>query len=288
MRSTPRTILTLFLSLLLTATLAGAGLASEPDDAPGRTVELRLMSFNIAHGMGDLDRTAQVIEASGADVVGLQEVDRAWGARSDFADQTKELAEQLDMHAFFGPIYSYDPLEDGLPRQEYGLAYLSRYPIIDANNHELTRLPTTEPDPEPVMLPGFPHVRVNVHGVHVDVYNTHLDFRGDPWIREMQVDDTLAITGTEPTRSVLMGDLNAEPGDPELTPLFEVYDDAWSLAGDGAGLTFPADDPEKRIDYVLTSPDIEVTNAEVLDTDASDHLPVVADVVIERDVPARR
>jgi endonuclease/exonuclease/phosphatase family metal-dependent hydrolase len=287
MRYLRRTVLMLLVPILLVGVVVAPGLASAPDDTPARSVELRLMSFNIAHCMSDLDHTAQVIEASGADVVGLQEVDRAWGARSDFADQAKVLAEQLDMHVFFGPIYSFDPLDEGLPRQEYGLAYLSRYPIIDATNHEITRLPTTEPDPEPVMLPGFPHIRVNVNGVHVDVFNTHLDYRGDPWIREMQVDDMLAITGTEPTRSVLMGDLNAEPEDPELAPVFDVYRDAWELAGDGAGLTFPTDDPEKRIDYVLTSPDIDVVNAEVLDTDASDHLPVVADVVIERDDRAR-
>lgn len=290
MTASRRAALTLLVPLLALGLLAGPGLASDAgealEDAPGQTVELRLMTYNIAAGIHGLDEVADAIEAAGADVVGLQEVDVHWGARSDFEDQVTILAERLDMHAFFAPIYELDPLEEGDPTRDYGLAILSRFPIQEATNHEITRLPTVIPDPEPQPVPGSPQVTVNARGVELDVHNTHLDYRADPYIREMQVDDTLEITGHEPERTVLMGDLNAEPQDPELSPLFDVFEDSWALAGDGAGLTFPAAAPEKRIDFILTSPDIEVLDAQVIQTGASDHLPVVADVAIDRDVPA--
>jgi endonuclease/exonuclease/phosphatase family metal-dependent hydrolase len=50
--------------------------------------------------------------------------------------------------------------------------------------------------------------------------------------------------------------------------------DAWPEAK-GAGWTYPAESPVKRIDYVLTSAHFGVVRAAVAATDASDHRPVV-------------
>ncbi|WP_205745659.1 endonuclease/exonuclease/phosphatase family protein [Egibacter rhizosphaerae] len=272
----------------LALAVAASPVAAEPpghDRAPGLEVDLRVASFNMAAGMGDLSATADAIEDLDADIVGLQEVDVHWGARSDFEDQAARLAEMLDMEVFFAPIYTFEPFEEGDPDREYGLAFLSDYPLHETINHDLTRLSTQGEDPEPEPMPGFPQVTANVKGVTVDLYNTHLDYRGDPTVRELQVDDTLEILGDEPAPAVLLGDLNAPPEAPELAPLFEVMDDAWAVAGEGDGFTFPAEDPDARIDYVLATPDIEVRDAQVVDTQASDHLPVVADLTVERDVP---
>jgi len=79
----------------------------------------------------------------------------------------------------------------------------------------------------------------------------------------------------------MMGDLNARPGDPEIAPLTEVLDDAWVMAGDGAGFTFDAATPHARIDYVLTSDDLVARSAAVVPSDASDHLAVVADLDLD-------
>jgi len=263
-------------------------LALPGDEAAARRAApdrgLRVMSYNMHVGIGsdrrlDLQRTASALRDSGADVVALQEVDVHWSSRSDFEDQARVLAEELGMHLFFAPIYSFDPLETGQPRREYGLAVLSRYPILDAENHAITRLSTQSQSPSPQPAPGFPEVVLNVRGVKVHVYNTHLDYRRDPAVRRMQVDDMLAVMAEDEGPKVLMGDLNAPPDAPELTRLQSALSDSWTVAGDGGdGLTYPASDPVKRIDYVLASPDIEVKNARVLDTLTSDHLPVVADL----------
>lgn len=257
-----------------------AGSASAEPRAPDR--ELTAMSYNVYHGTGadgrlDLERTARVIRRSGAEIVGLQEVDVHWGARSNFRDQAERLAEMLDVNYFFAPIYSLDPPESGRPRREYGLAVLSEYPIRHAENHEMTRLsPLLGPEPQPA--PGFPEVRVNVRGVTVTLYAAHLDYRADPTVREMQVDDVLEIVDADRGPTLLVGDLNAPPGAPELAPLWNVFDDAWDARGEGPGYTFPAEEPTKRIDYVLTSPTVETDSVDVVDALASDHRPVVAEL----------
>jgi len=111
------------------------------------TVGLRVATDNIKAGSGgdnvfDLGRTAAAIAETDADVVGLQEVDVHWGARSLDPDVAQELADRLDLHVGFAPIYSLDPAAAGEPRRQYGVAVLSRYPVLEFTNHDLTRLST--------------------------------------------------------------------------------------------------------------------------------------------------
>jgi len=265
-------VLLLVMLLFLSATPASA--------AP--SVTLRVLSYNIHTGIGtdgvlDLARTAAAIRATGADVVALQEVDVHWAARSDFRDQARDLADMLAMRVFFAPIYDLDPLTPGAPRRQYGVAVLSRFPVLHAENHEITRLSTQDPDPVPAPAPGFAEAVVLVRGVPVHVYSTHLDYRADPAVREMQVADTLRIMSGDRGAQVLLGDFNAEHGAPELAPLWTVLTDA---VPDGA--TYPAEAPTKRIDFVAVSDGVRVRSATVPETLASDHRPVLAELSVRR------
>jgi hypothetical protein len=141
-------------------TLAVPAAAAAPNTA-AHDVPLRVMSYNIFHGAGsdnvfDLDRTAATIQAQHPDIVGLQEVDQTWDARSNFVDEPAALAKALHMSVFFGAIYDLPPLTEGAPDRRYGVAILSRYPIVHAVDHEITRLSTQDPNPVPAPAPGFP------------------------------------------------------------------------------------------------------------------------------------
>ncbi|GAA1415356.1 endonuclease/exonuclease/phosphatase family protein [Streptomyces thermospinosisporus] len=249
----------------------------------GRQVPLRVATYNIRAGAGqdnvfDLDRTARAVRDLHADVIGLQEVDVHWGARSDFVDEARALAEKLRMRVFFAPIYDLDPASEGGKRRQYGVAILSRHPVLDAENHEITRLSTQTPDPVPEPMPGFAEVVVKVRGVPVHVYSTHLDYRSDPSVRAAQVRDMLAVLAEDRGPKILVGDFNTEPSAPELAPLWQRLRDA---APDGGG-TYPAAVPVKRIDLVTVSPGVTVAGARTVATDASDHRPVVADLRLRR------
>lgn len=240
------------------------------------------MSYNIHHGTGTdgtlaLERTANVIRESGAEIVGLQEVDGHWSERSNFRHQAKLLGETLNMNYFFAPIYSLEPPERGRPRRKYGVAVLSDHPILESVNHEITRL-STQSETGPRLAPGFPEVKINVRGVRVSFFVTHLDYRADPAVRTMQVDDMLDIMDSRCGVPILVGDLNASPDAPELAPLWDEFGDSWDARGGGPGYTYPADDPTKRIDYVLSSPVVDTDSVSVVDTLASDHRPVVAEL----------
>jgi len=88
---------------------------------------------------------------------------------------------------------------------------------------------------------------------------------------------TARVDTTVPT--LVFGDMNASPGAPELQPLLTLLHDAWPAAN-GSGFTYPAEAPTERIDYVLISSHFRVRGASVPVTEASDHRPVVVDLLL--------
>ncbi|TDD65786.1 metal-dependent hydrolase [Jiangella aurantiaca] len=264
-------------TLAVLGLMAGTALPASSADPSPRDRPLTVMSFNIHHGVGtdnllNLQRVADVIKTEGVDVVGLQEVDRHWGERSDFVDQAAWLAEELDMHVVYGANLDQDPLQPGQPRRQYGTAILSERPIREWDNTFLPRYEGHEQR-------GLLRARINVRGVWVTVYNTHLQ-HNDANERLEQVAAIEQLMGEPDESVVLLGDLNARPEAPEIQALVDELVDTWEAAGVGDGNTYPAEDPNARIDYVLTSDDVIVRTAAVVSTDASDHLPAKADVLL--------
>jgi endonuclease/exonuclease/phosphatase family metal-dependent hydrolase len=232
---------------------------------------LRVMTFNIAAGNGDLARITETIRREDPDVVALQEVDVNWGARSGFANQISELASALGMESRFAPIYRLPGADSTKPQREYGVALLSRFPIIHFRNDTITRLSTQSEAATPVPAPGFLNATILVRGSAVRVFNTHTDYRPDPAVRVKQVGEMLAIVGQPATPTLLFGDLNAPPSAPEMQPLLLRLRDAWPVEN-GDGFTYPATLPVK-------SPHFRTVSSRVVETNASDHRPVVVELV---------
>lgn len=267
----------LVLSLACTLLLSAGGHRAAAQFPP---VGLRVMSYNIQAGGGNLDSIAAVIRSSSATLVALQEVDVHWDKRSGFADQATELAAKLGLQVRFAPIYRLPGTDSASPPREYGVALLSRYPIVAFTNHAITRLSTQGTNVAPTPMPGFLEATIDARGWRVRVFNTHLDYRSNPAVRRQQVSESLAIIGDAETPVLMLGDLNAVPTAPELQPLFARLHDGWPDRV-GAGFTYPAVKPVRRIDYVLASKHFRVIYARVLGTQASDHRPVVMDLVIK-------
>lgn len=254
--------------------MSGVGGASVAAAEPGSTDrELKVMSFNIHHGVGtddrlDLRRVADVAKRERVDVVALQEVDRHWSERSGFVDQAAWLADALEMHVVYGANIDRDPVEPGQPRRQYGTAILSTAPILDWDNTHLPRYEGHEQR-------GLLRARIVVRGAAVQVYNTHLQ-HNDAAERLEQTEAIKRLIGEHNGPAVLLGDLNALPGAPEIRTLLADLVDTWDAGGAGDGFTYPSAAPNRRIDYILTSPDVRTRSATVVTSDASDHLPVRA------------
>lgn len=259
---------------------------------------VRIMTFNIHFGNTinnefDILEIAKVIKDSNSDIVCLQEVDNYWSSRSEYESLIKIISIKADL-----PYYIYNPIYDKpssrgaeYPNEQFGTAILSRYKIVESHDYILSRWSSQKGDPQPGE-PGFPsqyhgfgHVILDIEGKNFSVYNTHLDYRANPpegyeeTMRAIQVREMLKIIDFKyPT--VLTGDMNADFSAKDVfDPLLERFDDSWSIAGEGSGLSFPCIDPYIRIDYILFNKysHIQVKNAFLIQTQVSDHLPVVVD-----------
>ncbi len=226
---------------------------------------LRVMAYNVKHGQGmdgevDLERIARVIEAQEVDVVTLQEIDRVC-ERSGGLDQAAWLGERLGMEAVFGSFMEY---QGG----HYGMAVLSRHPIVSSENHPLP------PGPEPrtalaarVRLPGGREVVV----VGVHLYRTEEE-------RMAQAEQMLAALDQVDVPVILAGDFNSTPDSPVMARLRK---DFTNVPKGEDHLTFDSVTPRVEIDYVLLRPAgafIDPT-LDVLDEPlASDHRPLVCEL----------
>ena len=260
---------------------------------------LRVMTFNIHFGNTinneyDILNISQIIKDSESDIVCLQEVDNNWSSRSQYESLISIISKNADL-----PYYIYNPIYDKkssrgekYPNEQFGTAILSKYKILESHDYIISRWSSQEGDPQPGE-PGFPsqfhgfgHVILDIGGTNFSVYNTHLDYRADPpegyqeTMRAIQVREMLDIMNYKyPT--ILTGDMNADLSAKDVfDPLLEKFDDAWSVAGEGDGLSFPCINPYIRIDFILYNKksNIRVKNIFLIDTQVSDHLPVVADI----------
>jgi endonuclease/exonuclease/phosphatase family metal-dependent hydrolase len=161
---------------------------------------------------------------------------------------------------------------------EYGIAVLSRGFIgfrwtkpLPVSPVETRAGGSREPR---VALLAFATVRNASWGV----LNTHLDPADGP-ARAQEVSGLVDIVKMQLAESapfVLGGDLNSTPDNPVLQPLLAAgLRDAWAECGSGDGFTYPADKPAKRIDYLWLSGNLHCASAQVLDTQISDHRPVL-------------
>ncbi|MFL9657058.1 endonuclease/exonuclease/phosphatase family protein [Streptomyces sp. PB17] len=276
-----RTLPVLAAAVALAAAAGPATAAAvSADRLPGPRV-LDVMTFNIHHAQGtddvlDLRRVATVIRRSGADVVGLQEVDNHYSERSDWADQPAELAKLLGYHVVFGANIDNSPPAPGGHRVQYGTAILSRYPITASDNTWLYKSPGQEQR-------GLLHATLDVHGKKVEFYNTHLA-AGSQVDRLRQTAQVVDLIGTTKP-GILVGDFNALPTAPESQPLQKAYTDAWaeSLHARGDGATYPAQSPTERIDLIYATRKVTPLVTEVLKDDptASDHRPLLSKVLVK-------
>lgn len=247
---------------------------------PPQGKALRVMTYNIygaratsPDNAADLDAIAEVIRRQDPDFVTLNEVDVFTERSGKDVHQARDLAEKLGMEWHFSKAIDRDG-------GEYGDAVLSKYPILERISYTL---------PCAAELPGEDRalsvIRVEIDGKSLYVASTHLDHLSDDASRMVQSAEIRTICSTELTGDIILcGDLNAIPSSNVISTMTSFLTSAGSIDH----YTFPSDNPTRKIDYIMYAPInhfgvqechvVSRSDQQVNGIDASDHLPVVADI----------
>ena len=254
---------------LLVIAGAACGTKTSSEQLHVRTADtLRVLTYNIHHAEGmdeivDLERIAALIRVLDPDLVALQEIDSVT-TRTGQVDQAAELGRLTGLAHLFG---SFMPYQGGA----YGMALLSRWPIDVSHN---LRLPDgDEPRTALSATVTSPQTGQRVRFVGIHFYRTDEE-------RLAQATRLEAYLESETNPTILAGDFNSTPGSGVMNSLQKF----WAVVDKGEDrFTFSSFDPVREIDFVLFRP---LDRFEVLDqwlvdeTVASDHRPVVVDLVV--------
>ncbi|HSL11919.1 MAG TPA: endonuclease/exonuclease/phosphatase family protein [Actinomycetota bacterium] len=238
---------------------------SRPDPV-GAPDTYRVLDWNIHTAVdGDgqivLGEVLDLIRSRDPDVVVLQEVGRGWPIAGQ-SDDLQWLARRLDMG------HAWAPAADG----QFGNAILSRFPI---DLDRVIALPYGEGPQERSAIAATIGTDPGLFVVGV-----HLQHGDRPATRADQIDAVLDVWGGTDAW-LLAGDLNMQPGSTEVGRLEEIgLTSVQDMVGDPTAPT--ARDPvtpDDRVDWIwVTSDTLEVANFAIVRSEASDHLPLVADV----------
>ncbi len=253
----------------------------QPGAAPSSTdARLRVMSLNMAHGRGEgrfqaLQRRAALqrnLDSAGAllrqwrpDAVALQEADRAswWSGRFD---HVAHLAQGAQL-----PWRLHSAHVDGMGLH-YGTGLLTRIQPLGSTGHSFAPSP-------PTMSKGFTRTVLMVAEQEVELVSVHLDFSRAA-VRQRQARELVKQLTPRTRPLVLMGDFNCQWNDAEdsLRAIAAGLDlEAWRPDSDAEELvTFPSWD--RRLDWILVSPEWEFLSYRVLPEPVSDHRVLLADL----------
>lgn len=224
------------------------------------------MSWNLRR-LTDISAAHSVIADLTPEVVLLQEA----GSPSD----TRDLARSLGMEAIIAPR--------PIMRRPIANAILVR-PSIDVREARLERFPGTGVrEPRGALI-----VDAVRQGQRIRPISAHLGLDARERVRHARL-----LASSTGARSVLGVDLNALPDSVAAGAIADAGTDALAAMGRGDDPSFPAAAAESPIDRIVVGRAWEVTRAWVVGDDradllsaivrASDHRPVVADLLLHSD-----
>ena len=220
-------------------------------------MKLKVMSYNIRHGQGigkiySLKAIAEVIRRENPDIVGLNEVYQI----HHLLDQPNKLSKMLGMNYVFQANVSYGYFGG------YGNLILSKCKILKSDSIKLPRVVGIE-------TRGLLLSEILLDDKKISFGTTHLGLRIID--RSSQILSLKEII-KDNSPIILCGDFNGSVS--ELKPLFSDY----KLAGEYK--TYHSNNPKKQFDYILSSKNISLCSSKVINSKASDHLPIVAEYII--------
>jgi len=243
----------------------GAATADQKWKGDGQPLTLKILSYNVRNGVGldkvtDYNRIASIFNRMEADAIAIQELDSAT-TRSKGVVVLTELAAKTGMYPTYASSIDY---QGG----KYGVGMLTKEQPVSWKK---------------ISLPGREERRsmLLVELKEYVVCCTHFSLTAEDRLASADLITEASKAYAKPV--FLAGDLNTEPG----TVALQRLEEHWTMLSNPTERTFPANDPDRCIDYILIRKDAAYRIASLesqVETEplASDHRPLWVKITLEK------
>lgn len=245
-------------------------------------MEIKAMVYNILSGRNflkckklniwneasviDISLAAHTITKYAPDIVGLCEVQNDGDI---FTKQTEDIAKICGYPYFF-----FSPAIPNRRGGHYGVAFLSKYPILKAETHLV-------PDPDEY-VEGKSETRcvasitIKAEEKEIDVFVSHFGLVEAERTNAVELVKSLIAKTENPC--ILMGDFNCQPDSIHISNLEKVIKNT----SEGEVIfTYSSIEPTQQIDYIFADEAFKVNSHGALDETASDHKPYFANLELK-------
>ena len=249
-------VITLIIALIFIGLYHLPAFAGEVDDVL-TVLTLNLHNGRDSRGENNINRFKELIHNTSPDIVALQETQ---------VKHRKELS-LTGYQTIIGP-------NANLAFFRFGNTLMIRGRVVYHRHHYL---------PGKLEQRGADEVGAEIGGRYFTIINTHLGLGRSE--RERQLQELFRIIRHIQGPIILLGDFNMEPTD----KLFQAVRGSFREAGDEhpLGNSFPTGAPKHRLDHIWYDNNWELRDAQTINWDGSDHLPVLArlDYLKSWDIP---
>jgi endonuclease/exonuclease/phosphatase family metal-dependent hydrolase len=244
--------------------------------------KLKVMTWNVLY-KEKADNILSLIKRVDPDIVCCQEItaDSYINPRRDVPHEISEL---------LGGEYRYLEvltLLDGKPGS-MGNAVISKFPItksrstlVQKGGSEIRYSAQTR---------GYVEISFAVDGHEITVGTTHLSYL-DRFVetaeRTKEADKLIDFISDNNQKFIVTGDFNSLPDSSTIKKMEKIFKSAGPDHSNKTWTTKPfnyenfrVDGLEYRLDYIFVTADIKVLSSDIIKTDFSDHLPILAEVEI--------
>lgn len=241
-------------------------------------MNLKLMTYNIQHGLDyqkllnkeriiNLEKIINVIKEENPDIIALNEVYNDIN-NIETVEQTKYIAKNLGYnYYFFGECIT---IKNTIG---YGNAVISKYPLSNYIVHKI---------PDPIIKKENGHYESRaiidcdllINNEIIKVFVTHIGLEKEE--KENGINKILEISNND--KAILMGDFNMQEDNENINKLLNIYNNTLSNINND-NCTYPSINPKEKIDYIFIK-NMEIISSNVIKKVASDHFPIIANIVI--------
>lgn len=248
---------------------------------------VKLLQWNILY-KEKIENVVKQIKELSPDIICLQELGISCKYNPTIPNTAGYVKEQLGFNCYFQEAQRWRT-EDKKDALAIGNGIFTRFPIIKTASHYVQHQ-TKEFTDYSHERRVYIEAELQLNNKNLTVGTTHLSYIHKFEItneKKKEVDNLLSVIKNKKENYVFTGDLNSTPTSytiMELSKYFQncspPYDqNTWTTkAFDYQG--FKEDKVRWRLDYIFATQDVKCISSEIIQTEYSDHLPILAELEV--------